>query len=88
MRNLIVPGWVTYDPLHARRRWVTFQIRAAALYHNEAGSVKLLSLACGLASGTLHLYIRMGLVPPSICERLEKLSDGTIKASRINHPEK
>lgn len=87
MKSLIVPGWATYDPLHARRRWVTFHIRAAALYHNENASVKTLSEACGFHAGTLHGYMREGSVPESVCLTLDELTHGIVPAARINHPE-
>ena len=61
------PGWVD-DTNRA-----LFTIRAAALYHNEDGSIGQLSEALGGSRSMLHMAIKKGGLTTATCIKLEEM---------------
>lgn len=83
--HISVPAWVTENPLSVRNRWISFHIRACAMFHNDDASISKLSSSIGLHARTLHGYMQKSHVPMRVCKLLEQATDGHVRAERINH---
>lgn len=69
------PAWVMrHDtPERVDQAKLCFLVRLAALYHNERGSLGLLSTALGLSEPALAMAIKRGQIMPGHAVEIEKL---------------
>ena len=72
--NFPLPAWVQKAPKAERSRMAAkFRLLVAALYANEKGSLRQLSLALDLNPSTLATYVSgRESVPPATCIKLER----------------